>query len=292
MTDVKTCASLKGPVGPISFPGTYEQGSNWKLYNHLIGQIPEGIKVRDYCLGLHWSYVEADCGMGVAFTTRGGGKRRFKMDLRGMELRQVAELSKSWCFEEATIGIAALNAWYSRRELLDPLGCTYANPAEYHAEGEREGSGPTDAFNAYRPAIEAAGTTARVVVVGHFPHVADIAEYAQLTVLERNCRDGLDTPDPACEYVMPQADFAFITGVTLINKTAPRLLNLAEKACTVMVGPSVVMTPFLLKWGVNELAGSVVNDPEKAKFAVSNGAGQLFGEALVMASLKAKDAAR
>lgn len=63
----------------------------------MIAGIPEGVLVRDYCLGLNWSYVEADCGMGVAFTVRGGGKRTYKMDLRGMELRQVAELSKSWC---------------------------------------------------------------------------------------------------------------------------------------------------------------------------------------------------
>ena len=47
---------------------------------------------------------------GVAFTVRGGGKRTYKMDLRGMELRQVAELSKSWCFQEATLGIASLKA--------------------------------------------------------------------------------------------------------------------------------------------------------------------------------------
>ena len=284
MAEGSTCATPLDGTGPIQFPGTYERGSNWKLYNHMIRQIPEGIKVRDYCLGLHWSYVEADCGMGVAFTTRGGGKRQFKMDLRGMELRHVAELAKSWCFEEATLGVAALNAWYSRRELLDPLGCTYDEPVDCAETGKR--GGPKDAFCAYRPAIEAHEGKANVVVVGHFPHVADIAEYANLTVLERNCRDGLDTPDPACEFVMPQADFAFITGVTLINKTAPRLLNLAKDACTVMVGPSVVMTPFLLQWGVHELAGSVVADPEKARFAVANGAGPLFGEALVMASLK------
>ena len=48
--------------------------------------------------------------MGVAFTVRGGGKRAYKMDLRGMELRRVAELSKSWCFQEATLGIASLKA--------------------------------------------------------------------------------------------------------------------------------------------------------------------------------------
>ena len=44
--------------------------------------------MRDYCSGLNWSYVEADCGMGVAFIVRGGGKRTYKKDLRGMELRQ------------------------------------------------------------------------------------------------------------------------------------------------------------------------------------------------------------
>ena len=76
----------------------------------MIAGIPEGVLVRDYCLGLNWSYVEADCGMGVAFTVRGGGKRTYKMDLRGMELRTVAELSKSWCFQEATLGIARLKA--------------------------------------------------------------------------------------------------------------------------------------------------------------------------------------
>ena len=271
----------------IAFPGTEVSGTAWDLYNRMIAGIHEGVLVRDYCLGLNWSYVEEDCGMGVAFTVRGGGKRAYRMDLRGMELRQVAELSKSWCFQEATLGIAALNAWYSRRELLAPLGCEFADPAEHHGEDERGGNGQKDAFCAYKPQIAAKGD-ANVVVVGHFPHVADIAEYANLTVLERNCRDGLDTPDPGCEYVMPQADYAFITGVTLINKTAPRLLELARNATTVMVGPSVVMTPALFERGVHELAGSVVNDPERAKFAVANGGGQLFGQALVMASLKAK----
>ena len=84
----------------IAFPGTEAPGIAWDLYNQMIAGIPEGVFVRDYCLELNWSYVEADCGMGVAFTVRGGG----------MELRQVAELSKSWCFQEATLGIASLKA--------------------------------------------------------------------------------------------------------------------------------------------------------------------------------------
>lgn len=94
----------------IAFPGTETPGTAWDLYNQMIAGIPEGVLVRDYCLGLNWSYVEADCGMGVAFTARGGGKRTYKKDLRGMELRQVAEFSKSWCFQEATLGIVSLKA--------------------------------------------------------------------------------------------------------------------------------------------------------------------------------------
>ena len=117
----KDCCTKGAATGAIAFPGTNEPNTPWKLYNHLIAGIPEDVVVRDYCLGTHWSYVEADSGMGVSFTTTGGARRGYTGDLRGMSLREVAELSKSWCFEEASLGVAALNAWYSQRSLLDPL---------------------------------------------------------------------------------------------------------------------------------------------------------------------------
>lgn len=261
----------------IEFPGTYDDATPWKLYNRLIAGVPEDLVVRDYCLGTHWSFVEADCGMGVSFTCKGGAKRAYKQDLRGIPLREMAELAKSWCFEEATLGVAALNAYYARTELLDPLGAVYDEPVELPDGTVRK----MDAFELYRPRIERSERK-RVTVIGHFPHVDRIAAYADLTVLERNCTQELDTPDPACEYVLPGTDFAFVTGVTLINKTAPRILELARNATTVLVGPSVIMSPCLFEQGADALAGSVVADPEKARFAVQNGAGQFFGEALQM----------
>ena len=264
---------------PIEFPGTEATSGPWALYNQMIDGIPEGILVRDYCLGTHWSYVDAESGMGIAWTASGGAKRVYKGDLRGRELREVAQLAKSWCFEEATLGIAALNAWYSQRDKLDGLGARYDEPVDL-PDGTRR---KMDAFELHADQMDGR----KVVMVGHFPHPERLVEYgADLTVLERNCRDELDTPDPACEYVVPSADLVFYTGVTLINKTAPRLLQLARSARVVMVGPSVVMVPALFDHGVDMLAGSTVADPEKARFAVQNGAGQFFGSALSMLYLQ------
>lgn len=159
------------------------------------------------------------------------GKRTHNFDLRGLRLKDVAELCKSWNFEETSLGVAALNAWYARPELLDQLGARYDEPIELPDGTTRK----IDAFEMYRPRISA-HENARVTVVDHFPNVAKIGEYAKLTVLERNCASLLDTPDLACEYVLLAFDYAFITGVTIINKTAPRLLELAKNATTVVVG--------------------------------------------------------
>lgn len=272
--------------------------SPWQLYDELIAGVPAGIPVRDYCLGTAWSYVEAACGMGVAWTHRGGAKQGTARDLRGCDLREVAALAKSWNFEEATLGIAALNAWYARPELLDALGAVREPAAERADDTAENDPAPhrranlrADAFDQYRPRIEAHGD-AHVVVIGHFPRVERIAEHTRLTVLERNCRDEWDTPDPACEYVIPEADYVFMTGVTLINKTATRLLRLAQEAQahTVMVGPSAVMAPALFARGVEAIAGSIVADPEATRFAVKSGAGKLFGSALQMCVLEAPDA--
>ena len=254
---------------------------SWHLYDRLIEGIPEEVLVRDYALGLCWSYVEAESALGVSYTCRGGSRKATeKRDFRGLPLREMAQLAKSWHFEEATLGVAALNAWYGQPTLIDALGAVYDEPIELPDGTLRK----QDAFEVLRPRIEAKDN-AKVVVVGHFPHVDRIAEYADLTVLERNCRTDLDIPDPACEFIIPEADFVFITGVTLENKTAPRLLELARNAVVTMVGPSVVMAQPLLDAGADVMAGSIVADPERARFAVASGGTMSFGGALQMVTI-------
>lgn len=254
-------------------------GGAWRLYDELIEEIPDDIEVVDYALGVNWSFLEAECGSGIAYTLTGGSKSSNRHDFRGCSLKEVAAFSKSWRFDEATIGIAALNAWYGRLENLESMGamfdkhcdkgsCAQCNDTIRTAKNCQRS---TDAFDYYKPFIESFTEDnrreARVVVVGHFPHVQDIDEYSNLTVLERNCRDEWDTPDPACEYVIPNADFVFMTGVTLINKTMPRLLKLSERARSAVVGPSAVASRTLFDYGLDTIAGRCVVDPERAKFS-------------------------
>lgn len=72
------------------------------------------------------------------------------------------------------MGVAALNAWYVRPELLNPLGARYDEPIEL-SDGTTRKSMHSRCI---APRISA-HENARVTVVGHFPNVAKISEYAK-----------------------------------------------------------------------------------------------------------------
>lgn len=116
-----------------------------------------------------------------------------------------------------------------------------------------------------------------------------LAARCELTVLERAPQEG-DLPDPACEYVLPEQDYVFITGTTLINKTLPRLLQLCEGARVVLVGPSVPFTTDWFDLGVEVLAGSVVVDPETCWRTVCEGGGhEIWVSSAVRLQVRADD---
>ena len=127
----KDCCTAFAKDGDLSFPGTEGHGTPWKFYNHLIGHVPEDVMVTDYCLGTHRVLAwRPRAAWALPSRPRAARSAGIPQDLRGMPLRSVAQLAKSWCFEEASLGVAALNAWYARPELLDPLGATYDEPVE------------------------------------------------------------------------------------------------------------------------------------------------------------------
>ena len=230
----------------------------WGLYKRLVEGVPEGIGVKSLLVGNHWSLVEAESGWGMAMNVSGGrGTYNLYPNALHMSLRDLASQCASWNFLEASVGVAALNAWYSTPE----------HAAEIGMKIEEKSS--NDGFELYRRLC--AGK--RVTVVGHFPLIERLADECELTILERNPH-GDDVPDPGCEYIIPHQDFTFMTGITLTNKTLPRLLQLSKSSggSCILVGPSVVPSPALFEFGVDCMAGSVIVDPERAKAAVMQAA--------------------
>lgn len=258
-------------------------GTPWGFYDSLIAQIPEDVLVLDCCVGMNWSYLEAECGTGVSYTMTGGGRRAWAERLEGKPLRTAAELAKSWNFREATIGVAALNAWFSQADKIEALGGAIAPKAADPAE-EAQAKLLMDPFAALKDEYRGK----KVAVVGHFPGVEAMAEICDLVVLERNPRSPLDTPDPACEYILPSQDFIFATGVSIINKTAPRLIELGRSARFIIVGPSAIPSALLFNQGVSMICGRVVADAASAKAAVRQGAS--FDGSLRMYRLERPDA--
>lgn len=233
----------------------------WELYDELIGGIPSGIGVTDYCIGEHWCYIDSECGMGVAHVFHGGSTiptfRGCPLDL---DLQSVAQLAKSWRFSEASLGVAAIHAWYANIDKLEVLGADVDR-------GERSAARDQNPFSF----LERDFNGKNVAVVGHFPNVEHAAKTSNIVVLERNCTSPLDVPDPACEYILPEQDFVLITGSTLINKTMPRLLELSRDAFTVVTGPSAIPHEAMISSGADMIAGSVVVEPEFAKLSIKGG---------------------
>ncbi len=217
--------------------------ANWDIYDRLIQGIPPEAKVGS-CLVSTWTVVDSD-GMGLAMTYRGGVHEANPLtSLAGRPLRELAEYVKSWDLRRASLGTAAINAFYnSPGRVQEWLG----RPLE----GLRSSGAFTSSLD------EIAGK--KVAVIGHFPGLEEARECCELVILEREPQEG-DLPDFAAEYVLPQQDYVFITGTALTNKTLPRLLALSAGATVALVGPSVPLVPWWFEFGVDVLAGSVVMD--------------------------------
>lgn len=230
----------------------------WELYDALLDPIPEDITVMETCMGSHWIGVRtSEGGLGLAMRINSTTiPQMVKGDYTGMSLKKLAQAAKSWNFIEAGYGIAAINGYYNHPERVAALGIDLTRP-----------SMANEAFQKYRD--ELAGKKA--AVVGHFPYLEHLlAPVCDLSIVERKPREG-DYPDPACEYLLPEQDYVFITGSALVNKTLPRLLQICRTKFVVIVGPSVTLAPRLFDFGADDLSGFVVLDPKKCFHAIQEG---------------------
>jgi len=228
----------------------------WEIFDKLIVGIPEEWKVEEIVRGSDYSYVKSGNSIGI------GGllyydyrKPIFTKNLEGASLREVAECIKSWNFFEASVGLAAINAYYNNLEVVKKAGVAIGD--SMHVEDR-----------IYDPFIMSQNEIRgkKVTVLGHFPHIETLFEpICEMKIIAGTVPQEGDYPFAAVEYLLPESDFVFIGSACFIDKTLPRLLELSKNAQKVtIVGPSTTLAPILFDYGVNDLSGFVVKDFKKA----------------------------
>lgn len=255
----------------------------WRMYDELIAGIPDDIIVDDCIHGTVWTWLSAGPYCGVALTVKMESMPRMaEASPVGRSLREVAEGAKSWNFLEASEGMAAINAWYNTVENMKKLGASGPGLDDGRKElaaadlQTRKKKNPFDHPEELKP-------DAKVAVIGHFPHIEKkLADMCRLSILERDPSKG-DLPDSACEYVLGEQDYVFITGMTFINKTLPRLLQICgETARVAIVGPSATLSPSVFAFGADELSGFCVTDPELARRLICDGKRDIFRSGIMV----------
>lgn len=245
----------------------------WEIYDELIELIPKDLVIKDFVAGLNWFLVES-IGTGMAMTPKEGNSYlHMAGNVVGMKVYDAAKLIKSWSNYEAALGLAAINSVINTSNNFEVLSGISMKKQKN-----------VNDFEYMKDKIKGK----KVAVIGHFPDLEPLAEICKLSILERIPQEG-DFPDPSCEYLLPEQDFVFITAVTLINKTLPRLLNLSKNAYVTILGPSTPMTKCLYKYGINMLAGTVVTDRNKVWCLIKEGGRhEFFNNGALMVKIEDK----
>ncbi len=239
----------------------------YEIYDLLQDYAAGPEAVREVIIGLVWTYCEAEAvglAMSPGIPTR---TLSWAGHLRGKTVAELARWVREFEPYPATVGMAAVNAAINRRHAL-PEGLTL-KPAL---------GGNLAVFEHFLPSIQGKKT----VVVGRYPGLDAFVQAHQLdiTVLERNPGHG-DLTDTACEFLLPGAEWVFLTASSIPNKTFPRLAELSRDAVTVLMGPTTPWLPELHHFGIGFLAGVEIADQETLRATVAEGGGvRLFDEAV------------
>lgn len=238
-----------------------------EIYDLLLDYADCSERVEQLTIGLVWTLCASRGSAGLAMSP-GIATRTLPWagTLAGQSLRQLAIWIKEWDPYKAAVGMAAVNC--TLNSLKPPPHGIVLEP--------QDGAENLAVFNYFLPRL----LGKKVAVIGHYPGIEKLAESFDLTVLERQPMEG-DYPDPAAEFLLPKADWVFLTGSTLINKTFSRLAQLAQNATTVLMGPTVPWMPEFHHFGIDYLAGVEITDTEKLQQTVSEGGGvRIFEHAL------------
>ena len=203
----------------------------WNLYDELYMGIPSGIRIEGCVVGRLWTTVRANGNIGLARTLGDVGAEgdALGQSFIGQYLRDTASWLKWDSPVRASIGVAAMNAFYNRSDRL---------------KGK---SAP--------PAFQEKLSGKRAAIIGELPNLeAGLTDCCELTVLPLPERTELDGAYAAAL----KRDFVFISGDALTNQTLPALLaEVGEGTRVSLAGVSVPAAPVLFAFDapIHNLSG-------------------------------------
>lgn len=219
----------------------------WNFYDELCVGIPSGIRVEGCVVGKLWTTVRANGNIGVARTLgdTGGDLNALGQSVIGRHLRDVANWMKWDGLVSASVGVAAMNAFYNTAARMDVLNAP--------------------------PAFQDELCGAKVAVIGDLPNLeTGLRECCILTVLPLPTSEDLGTVyDDALT-----GDFVFISGDALTNQTLPALLDKVGADTKVsLAGVSVPAAPILFAFDnpIHNLSGIYAKIDITVEAAAKNG---------------------
>jgi len=231
----------------------------YEIYD-LLQDYADGVEtVRELIIGLVWTYCEAEvCGLAMSpgIPTR---TLPWAGSLRGKSVAELAAWVREFDPYKSTVGMAAVNA---------AINCRHCLPAGHTLKPGKQGN--LAVFEHFLPRMIGKKT----IVIGRYPGLLEFVEAHSLdvTVLERNPSHG-DLADAACEYLLPEAEWVFLTASSIPNKTFPRLAELSRDAVTVLMGPTTPWIPDLHHFGIDYLAGVEISNQETLRNTLAEGGG-------------------
>ncbi len=230
-----------------------------RIYELLLDYCSSATQAERVLIGLVWTLCQSKDSAGLAMSPQIPTRTlNWSGDLAGQNLRDLVAKIMSWEPYEATVAMAATNCCLNNRPLPDSVILETDNE---HAN--------LAVFDYFLPQLQGKN----VVVVGRYPGLDSYQNQFDMKVIELQTGAN-DYPAAACEYLLPTADWVFLTASSIPNKTFPRLVDLASDATTVLMGPSTPWLPQLHEFGIDYLAGVEIINSALLERTVSEGGGK------------------
>lgn len=251
-------------------PGCYNPDAIYELL--VTSASHQQAVVSKVLLGLNWTVVEVgfpdgSLSQGLCFSPVDGTRAlAWPGTLAGTLVLELIPWVRSWNPCEAAVGAAVINAVVNSNSPLLAASTLLDNGFPPHLK----------VFGHFAPQLR----DQRVAIIGHYPEMERLKDHFDYQCIERVQKPG-DYPDVAAEYLLPKAEWVFITASSIANKTLPHLLQLSQHARVVLMGPSL---PWLCRWkdfGVNYLAGVEVLESEYLQqVAIEGGGTRIFSSSV------------